>query len=53
MYASFGELGEGRKFKATTNFTMSENDGSETNPIMSAHENNTDKESETRILSRE
>ena len=39
------------KYETATNSNLSNN--SETNPIMSAHETNTDYESETRVLSRD
>ena len=38
-------LGNGRRNERTTNSDMSESNNSESNPIMSAHWNNTDNES--------
>ena len=47
------ELRNGKKHETATNSDKNENNRSETNPIMSAHGNNTDKGSETRILTQE
>ena len=47
------ELRNGKKHETATKSDKNENNRSETNPVMSAHGNNTDKGSETRILTQE
>ena len=44
------EAGKGEKYETVTNDKLSESNSSETNPIISAYENNTNKGSEGRIL---
>ena len=53
VFATIRELGSGKKYETATNYNMSQNNSSETNPVISAHKVNTDSESETCILTQE
>ena len=46
-------LRNGKIYETAVNTSISENDSSEANPNMSAHETDTDIESETRILTQQ
>ena len=50
VFNTFQKLGNGWKYETFANIRMSEKDSSESNPFKSAHQSNTDTDSETRIL---
>ena len=52
LFDSIRELRNGKKYKTAT-ISMSEGNSSEANPIIIAHENKSDKECETHILTQE
>ena len=53
VFDTIRKLWNGRKFETSTNSKMSEINKSEMNPIMSAHVNDTNNETEKRILTQE
>ena len=49
VFETTRKLTNGKKYGITANSNKSENSSSEANPIISAHESNTDNESEVRV----